>query len=128
MPEEITPLICFQPKRNLYSCFSPDYISPLKIDLGSEGKQIDEGRVATYDENMKQGSMKDGVRMADRGIQDTKSKTRKMADEPLVISASRRTDLVGCYPEALLERLQEFPSGTCAFSGRMDEESKEYDC
>jgi len=31
-------------------------------------------------------------------------------DEHLVISASRRTDLVGCYPEVLIERLQEFPS------------------
>jgi hypothetical protein len=30
-------------------------------------------------------------------------------NELLVISASRRTDLVGCYPEVLVERLQEFP-------------------
>jgi len=30
-------------------------------------------------------------------------------DEPLVISASRRTDLVGCYPQFLVERLHDFP-------------------
>jgi len=54
--------------------------------------------------------MKDRLGMADLGIQDTKSKIHKMADKPLVISASRRTDLVGCYPEALVERLHEFPS------------------
>ncbi|MBP1718321.1 MAG: hypothetical protein H6Q43_1759 [Deltaproteobacteria bacterium] len=29
--------------------------------------------------------------------------------ELLVLSASRRTDLVGCYPEALIERLKEYP-------------------
>jgi DNA repair photolyase len=29
--------------------------------------------------------------------------------EPLVISASRRTDLAGCYPEVLRERLREYP-------------------
>jgi len=31
--------------------------------------------------------------------------------DPLVISASRRTDLVGCYPEALIDRLRQFPPG-----------------
>jgi len=31
--------------------------------------------------------------------------------EPLVISASRRTDLVDCYPEVLAARLREFPAG-----------------
>ena len=30
-------------------------------------------------------------------------------DKPIVISASRRTDMVGCYSEVLLERLREFP-------------------
>ncbi len=54
--------------------------------------------------------MKHRLRIADRGIRNTKSKIRRMGDEPLVISASRRTDLVGCYPEVLVERLQEFPS------------------
>ena len=29
--------------------------------------------------------------------------------ELLVLSASRRTDLVSCYPEALIERLKEYP-------------------
>lgn len=29
--------------------------------------------------------------------------------EPLVLSASRRTDMVGCFPEALVERLKEYP-------------------
>src|SRR5512138_2978599 len=29
--------------------------------------------------------------------------------EPLVLSASRRTDLVGCHPEMLIERLREHP-------------------
>lgn len=29
--------------------------------------------------------------------------------ELLVLSASRRTDLVGCYPETLIERLKEYP-------------------
>ena len=29
--------------------------------------------------------------------------------ELLVLSASRRTDLVGCYPEALIARLEEYP-------------------
>lgn len=29
----------------------------------------------------------------------------------IVLSASRRTDLVGCYPESFLERLREFPPG-----------------
>jgi hypothetical protein len=43
------------------------------------------------------------------GIQNKKSGIRKLADAALVISASRRTDLVGCYPEAMLERLREFP-------------------
>jgi hypothetical protein len=52
--------------------------------------------------------MKARWRIADRGIRNTKPKIRKMADERLVISASRRTDLVGCYPEELVERLQEF--------------------
>jgi hypothetical protein len=66
--------------------------------------------VATYDKNVKQKSMKDKLGMADRGVRNTKSKIRRMGDEPLVISASRRTDLVGCYPEALVERLEEFPS------------------
>ncbi len=28
---------------------------------------------------------------------------------PLVISASRRTDLVGCFPEVMVERLREYP-------------------
>jgi hypothetical protein len=28
---------------------------------------------------------------------------------PLVISASRRTDLVGCYPEYFIEKLQQYP-------------------
>lgn len=32
--------------------------------------------------------------------------------ERLVISASRRTDLVGCYPQTLAERLQEYPPET----------------
>ena len=54
--------------------------------------------------------MKKGLSNAGCGIQEPKSKTRKIAAESLVISASRRTDLVGCYPEALVERLQEFPS------------------
>ena len=31
-------------------------------------------------------------------------------DKLLVISASRRTDMVGCYPEVMLERLQGFPA------------------
>lgn len=31
------------------------------------------------------------------------------ARPPVVLSASRRTDLVGCYPDALRERLREFP-------------------
>jgi hypothetical protein len=31
-------------------------------------------------------------------------------DKLLVISASRRTDMVGCYPEVLLERLKGFPA------------------
>jgi hypothetical protein len=30
-------------------------------------------------------------------------------EELLVISASRRTDLVGCYPQVLVERLQDYP-------------------
>ena len=72
--------------------------------------------------------MKDRVGMADRGIQDTKSKPRKMADEPLVISASRRTDLVGCYPEALVERLHEFPSESVHSLVIWTKNPKEYDC
>ena len=64
--------------------------------------------MATYDENVKQGSMKDRLRIAGCGIQNKKSRIRKVMDEPLVISASRRTDLVGCYPEVMVERLQEF--------------------
>jgi hypothetical protein len=43
-------------------------------------------------------------------MRNEKSKFPKETNEPLVISASRRTDLVGCYPEALVECLQEFPS------------------
>lgn len=31
---------------------------------------------------------------------------------PIVISASRRTDLVGCYPDALIARLKEYPPDT----------------
>ena len=42
-------------------------------------------------------------------MRNEKSQIRKGKNEPLVISASRRTDLVGCYPEALVERLQEYP-------------------
>ena len=53
--------------------------------------------------------MKKRMSNADCGIQNKKFKYGKRADKPLVISASRRTDLVGCYPEALLERLQEYP-------------------
>ena len=43
-------------------------------------------------------------------MRNEKSKIPEGIDESLVISASRRTDLVGCYPEALVERLPEFPS------------------
>jgi len=28
---------------------------------------------------------------------------------PVVLSASRRTDLVGCYPEYLIEKLKAYP-------------------
>ncbi|MCP4717174.1 MAG: DUF1848 domain-containing protein [Deltaproteobacteria bacterium] len=33
----------------------------------------------------------------------------KTSEQPLVISASRRTDLVACYSDFLIEKLQEFP-------------------
>src|SRR3989304_10202275 len=43
-------------------------------------------------------------------MRNEKSKIPEGIDESLVISASRRAYLVGCYPEALVERLPEFPS------------------
>jgi hypothetical protein len=43
-------------------------------------------------------------------MQNKTSRIPERTNESLVISASRRTDLVGYYPEALVERLQEFPS------------------
>lgn len=36
-------------------------------------------------------------------------KTPSLKDTPLVISASRRTDLVSCYPEYLVEKLTGYP-------------------
>ena len=42
-------------------------------------------------------------------MRNEKSNIREGINESVVISASRRTDLVGCYPEALVERLQEYP-------------------
>ena len=39
----------------------------------------------------------------------TDHKSARKSNPPIVISASRRTDLVSCYPEHLIEKLKEYP-------------------
>jgi hypothetical protein len=41
----------------------------------------------------------------------TDKKIRPNKDLPLVISASRRTDLVACYPDYFIEKLRQYPPG-----------------